>query len=123
MRKEGSVRDTFLRRYLLLMAGRADEEREGSLHSRALEALGMASSLDPHDTGSRHRLGTLLVRVRVSLSPNLTLTRTLSLAWSLPIPNPNPNPYPNPSLTLYPNQARYYGATRGVSRKPCTSSR
>ena len=102
MRKEGSVRDTFLRRYLLLMAGRADEEREGSLHSRALEALGMASSLDPHDTGSRHRLGTLLIRVRVSLSPNLTLTLTLtltlSLAWSFP--NPNPNHYPNPSLTL-----------------------
>ena len=44
------------------MTGRAAEEREGSLHSRALAALGMASSLDPHDTASRHRLGTVLRR-------------------------------------------------------------
>ena len=69
--------------YLLLTTGRADEEREGSLHLRALEALGMASSLDPHDTGSRHRLGTLLVRLRVSPNPNLTLTLTLTLTPTL----------------------------------------
>ena len=80
--------------YLLLTAGRADEEREGSLHLRALEALGMASSLDPHDTGSRHRLGTLLVRLRVSPNPSLTLSLN---------PNPSPNPNPNPNLNPNPN--------------------
>ena len=44
------------------LEGKAAAERPGSFQARAVAALGRAASLDPHDVGSRHRLGTLLRR-------------------------------------------------------------